>query len=78
MNFNGLTLKNIKYTAKKSLARAEVKPLIILRDNLVLMRDYQEGCNKLQDNYKSKPFVVIPLHDVHVIQSIIKTVLSVG
>ena len=39
------------------------------------MRDHPEGCNKIQDNYKSEPFVIIDHHkdpNVYVIQSLDK------
>ena len=30
--------------------------------NLVLLQDHPEGCNKIQDKYKSKKFVVVGKH----------------
>ena len=42
---------------------------------MVLLRDHPEGCNKIQDNYKSELFVVVN-HDkdpsVYIIQSLDK------
>ena len=43
--------------------------------NLVLLRNHPEGCNKIQDNYKSELFVIIKHHkdpNVYVIQSLDK------
>ena len=36
--------------------------LEILEGNLVLLQDHPEGCNKIQDKYKSKKFVVVGKH----------------
>ena len=43
--------------------------------NLVLLRDHPEGCNKIQDNYKSESFVIIGHHkdpNVDIIQPLDK------
>ena len=53
MAVNKHALKNIKANAKKSADRVGGKPLTIPVGNLVLLRDHPEGCNKIQDNYKS-------------------------
>ena len=42
---------------------------------MVLLRDHPEGRNKIQDNYKSEPFVIIGQHkdpNVYIIQSLDK------
>ena len=59
MSANRQALKHIRQSAKKSRARAGDKTLYILVGNLVLLRDHPEGGNKIQDNFKSKWFVVI-------------------
>ena len=75
MSANRRALKHIKQSAKKSQIRTGGKSLQILIGNLVLLRDHAEGCNKIQDNYKSEPFVSIEHHkdpNVYVIQSLNK------
>ena len=75
MRANRLALKHIKQSAKKSQIRTGDKSLQIPIGNLVLLRDYPEGCNKIQDNYKSELFVIINHHkdpNVYVIQSLDK------
>ena len=59
---NKRALKHIKTSAKKSADRVGGKPLTIPVGNLVLLRDHPEGCNKIQDNYKSELFVVSDHH----------------
>ena len=59
MSANRWALKHIKQSAKKSQIRTGGKSLQIPIGNLVLLRDHPEGHNKIQDNYKSEPFVVI-------------------
>ena len=39
-----------------------VKPLQIPKDNLVLLWDYPEGYNKIQDSYMHELFVVVDKH----------------
>ena len=75
MSVNRWALKHIRQSAKRSQARAGAKTLNILTGNLVLLRDHPEGWNKIQDNYKSKLFVVIDHHkdpNVYIIQSLNK------
>ena len=59
---NRQALKNIKETANKTALCAGGSPLKILKDNLVLLRDHPEGRCKIQDNYKSKLFMVVLKH----------------
>ena len=54
MSANRWALKHIKQSAKKSQIRRGGKSLQIPIGNLVLLRDHPEGCNKIQDNYKSE------------------------
>ena len=71
MSTNRLVLKHIKQSAKKSQSRSGGKSLHILVGNLVLLRDHPEGCNKIQDSYKSDLFIVGDHHkdpNVYVIQ----------
>ena len=73
MSANRQALKHIKQSAKKSQIRTGGKSLQIPIKNLVLLRDHLEGCNKIQDNYKSELFVIIKYHkdpNVYVIQSL--------
>ena len=75
MSANRQALKHIKQSAKKSQIRTGGKSLQIPIGNLVLLRDHPEGCNKIQDNYKSELFVIINHHkdpNVYVIQSLDK------
>ena len=75
MSVNRQALKHIKQSAKKSQIRTGGKSLQIPIGNLVLLRDHPEGHNKIQDNYKSEPFVIIEHHrdpNVYVIQSLDK------
>ena len=51
-------LKRIKQSIEKSVSRAGGKDLTILIGNLVLLHDYPEGQNKIQDHYKSKLYVI--------------------
>ena len=63
MSVNRWALKHIKQSAKKSQIRTGGKSL------------HPEGHNKIQDNYKSEPFVVIDHHkypNVYIIQSLDK------
>ena len=60
---------------KKSKTRTGGKTLCIPKGNLVLLRDHPEGCNKIQDNYKSKLFIIVDHHkdpNVYIIQSLNK------
>ena len=75
MSANRQALKHIKQSANKSQIRTGGKSLQIPIGNLVLLRDHSEGCNKIQDNYKSELFVIINHHNdptVYVIQSLDK------
>ena len=75
MSANRWALKYIKQSAKKSQIRTGGKSLQIPMGNLVLLRDHPEDRNKIQDNYKSKPFVVICHHkdrNVYIIQPLDK------
>ena len=75
MSANRQALKHIKQSAKKSQNRTGSKSLQIPVGNLVLWRDHPEGCNKIQDNYKSEPFVIIDHHkdpNVYIIQPLDK------
>ena len=55
---NRRELKRMKVSAEKSVSWAGRKVLEIPVDNLVLLCDHQEGCDKIQDIYKSELFVV--------------------
>ena len=75
MSMNRQALKHIKQSAKKSQSRTGGKSLHIPLGILVLLRDHSEGCNKIQENYKSELFVVIDHHkdpNVYIIQSLDK------
>ena len=75
MSANRQALKHIKQSAKKSQIRTGGKSLQIPVGNLVLLRDHPEGRNKIQDNYKSDPFVIVGHHkdpNVYIIQSLDK------
>ena len=56
---NQRALRNIQQSMQKSAGRLNQKPLEIPEGNLVLLRDHPEGCNKIQDRYKSKKIVVV-------------------
>ena len=62
MSANRWALKHIKQNAKKSQIRRGGKSLQIPIGNLVLLRDHPKGHNKIQDNYKSEPFVIVNHH----------------
>ena len=73
MSANRWALKHIKQSAKKIQIRTGGKSVQIPIGNLVLLRDHPKGCNKIQDNYKSKLFVVVNHHkdpNVYIIQSL--------
>ena len=75
MSTNRLALKHIKQIAKKSQIRTDGKTLQIPVGNLVLLRDHPEGCDKIQDNYKSELFIIVDHHkdpNVYIIQSLDK------
>ena len=48
----------MKLSVEKSVSQSGGKALNIPLGNLVLLHDHPEGHNKIQDNYKSKLFVV--------------------
>ena len=73
MSTNRHALKHIKQSAKKSKSRTGGKTLHIPVGNLVLLRDHPEGHNRIQDNCKSKLFIIVDHHKlpiVYVIQSL--------
>ena len=75
MSANRQALKHIKQSAKKSQMRTGGKSLQIPIGNLVLLRDHPEGCNKIQDNYKSETIchqLIITRTPVYVHYSIIR------
>ena len=75
MSVNRWALKHIKQSAKKSQIRTGGKTLQIPVGKLVLLRDHPKGCNKIQDNYKSKLFIIVNHHkdpNVYIIQSLDK------
>ena len=75
MSVNRQALKHIKQSAKKSQIGTGGKSLQIPIGNLVLLRHHPEGRNKIQDNYKSEPLVIIDHHkdpNVYIIQSLDK------
>ena len=75
MSMRRQALKCIKQSAKKSQIRTGGKTLHIPVGNLVLLRDHPEGHNKIQDNFKSKLFVIVEHHNdpnVYIIQSLDK------
>ena len=47
---------------QKSAARLNQKSLKIPGGNLVLLSNHPEGCNKIQDKYKSEMFGVVGKH----------------
>ena len=55
---NRWAFKRVKTGAEKSVSQAGGKALNIPVGNLVLLHDHQEGCNKIQDNYRNEMFVV--------------------
>ena len=55
---NKHALKRIKQSVEKSVSQEGGKALHIPIGNLVLLHDHPEGQNNIQDNYKSKLFVV--------------------
>ena len=77
MGANRWALKHIRQNAKKSQVRTCGKTLHIPIGNLILLWDHPEGCNKIQDNYKSEWCVVVDHHkdpNVYIIQSLDKKV----
>ena len=75
MSMNRQVLKHIKQSAKRSQSRTGGETLHIPIGNLVLLRDHPEGCNKIQDNYKSELFVAVDHHkdpNVYNVQSLDK------
>ena len=56
---NWSAVKYIKQTPMKTALHATGSPLHIPKDNLVLLRDHPEGRHNIQDNYKSKLFMVV-------------------
>ena len=65
----------IKAYQAKSQIRTGGKSLQIPIGNLLLLRDHPEGCNKIQDNYKPKLFIIIEHHkdpNVYIIQPLDK------
>ena len=40
----------------------EEHTLDIPKDNIALLRDYPEGKHKIQDNYRSKLFIIVSKH----------------
>ena len=70
---NRRALKRMENSAEKSVSQHGGKALKIPIGNLVLLHDHPEGCNKIQDNYKSELFIVVSKHqdpNVYVIQPI--------
>ena len=59
---NQWALRSIRQSMQKSAGRLNQKLLEIPEGNLVLLRDHPEGCNKIQDKYKSEKFVVVGKH----------------
>ena len=59
---NRWALKRMKISAEKSVFQAGGKALDIPLGNLVLQCDHNEGCNKIQDNYRNELFVVESKH----------------
>ena len=62
MSANKQALKHIKQSTKKSQIRTGGKSLKIPIGKLVLLRDHPKGGNKIWDNYKSEPFVIVNHH----------------
>ena len=50
-------------TNAKNRKAAGGKDLVIPIGNLVLLRDYPEGCNKIQDNNKDQIYIVTGHHN---------------
>ena len=59
---NQQALRSIQQSMQKSAGRLNQKSLEIPEGNLVLLQDHPEGCNKIQDKYKSEKFVVVGKH----------------
>ena len=59
---NRHALKCIKHNAEKCVSHAGGKALNIPRGSLVLLRDHLEGKSKIQDIYKSEPFIMDTKH----------------
>ena len=59
---NRHALKRFEQSAEKSVSWAGGKTLKIPIGNFILLCDHPEGQNKIQDNYKSKLFVMESKH----------------
>ena len=59
---NRHALNRIKQGAEKSVSWAGGKDLEIPIGNLALLHDHPEGCNKIEDHYKSELFVMESKH----------------
>ena len=59
---NQWALRSIQQRTQKSDGRLNQKLLEILEGNWVILWDHPQGCNKIQDRYKSKKFVVVGKH----------------
>ena len=68
---NRWALKRVNHSAEKSVSRAGGKVLNILLGNLVLLCNHPEGCNRVQDNYKSELCVMKVKHKVPNVYTII-------
>ena len=58
MSVKRQALKHIKQSATKGQTRTGGKTLHIPVGNLVLLRDHPKGPQQIQDNYKSKLFIL--------------------
>ena len=61
LSANKRAQRGIKLDKERSKKRTGGKELSIPKGNLVLIRDHPPGRNKIQDNYKSAPYVVVGL-----------------
>ena len=55
-------LKRIRHSTERSVSQVGGKALNIPMGNFVLLHDHLEGCNKIQDYYKIKLFVMESKH----------------
>ena len=59
---NKQALKGIHKLTKCNKDRTGSKDVTIPVGNHVLLHDHQEGCNKIQDRYKSEVYVIVGHH----------------
>ena len=62
MHVNKQALKYINKSNKRNKSHTACKELVIPIGNHVLLRDHPEGCNKIQNRFKSDVYVVVDHH----------------